>query len=257
MGLDRMRLGLISTVPGMFKSRDMTLCWLFVISGRKPVCNMAKLTFSTQPGKCVWLGRVIWMRALTMRLSRIILTAVGFAVLFHLTAMPSAGDRDAPAEHASAPVLDRVGFPKGYRDTYVVLRRENRAKKHQIVTSYGNLAAASVESKEQLPYPYGSVFVLETADAVKDPGGQPLLDADGFYQRGPVTGLHVMRREKGFGEAYGGNRTGEWEYVEYKSDGSYITAPKNSAACAACHIKAGPERDWIFRGRFPSKEAMK
>lgn len=162
-----------------------------------------------------------------------------------------------PKSDAPAPTVDRVGFPKDYRDTFAVLRRENRAKKQQVVTSYGNPLAASVERKEQLPYPYGSIFVLETAEAAKDAAGQPLLDEKGFYQRGPVTGLHVMRREKGFGEAYGPNRTGEWEYVEYKPDGSYITAPQNSAACATCHVKAGPERDWVHRGRFPAKETMK
>ena len=42
-----------------------------------------------------------------------------------------------------------------------------------------------------------------------------------------------MRREKGFGEAYGKNRTGEWEYVEYRADGTYITPPRKSFACAS------------------------
>ena len=39
-----------------------------------------------------------------------------------------------------------------------------------------------------------------------------------------------MRREKGFGGAYGKNRTGEWEYVEYRADKTYITPPKKSFA---------------------------
>ncbi len=172
-------------------------------------------------------------------------------------ALAIAADSKPAAPADPAPATDRVGFPKNYRDSFTVLRRENRAKKQQVVTSYGNPSAASVERKEQLPYPYGSVFVLETAEAAKDAAGQPLLDDKGFYQRGSVTGLHVMRREKGFGEAYAANRTGEWEYVEYKPDGSFITAPQNSAACAACHVKAGPERDWVHRGRFPAKETMK
>lgn len=134
------------------------------------------------------------------------------------------------------------------------MRREYRAKKDRVVTSYANPSAASVVRTDQLPYPYGSIFVLETAEAAKDQDGHPLLDKDGQNLPGNVTGLHVMRREKGYGEAYRDNRTGEWEYVEYTPDGGYITSPQNSASCAACHVKAGVERDWVYRGRFPAKE---
>ena len=66
-----------------------------------------------------------------------------------------------------------------------------------------------------------------------------------------MLGLHVMRREQGFGEAYGKNRTGEWEYVEYRADETYITPPQKSFACAECHVKAGRERDFVYRGGFP------
>jgi hypothetical protein len=59
-----------------------------------------------------------------------------------------------------------------------------------------------------------------------------------------------MRREKGFGEAYRDKRSGEWEYVEYRADGSYLTPAAKSAACSACHVKAGPEKDFVFQGRL-------
>jgi hypothetical protein len=62
-----------------------------------------------------------------------------------------------------------------------------------------------------------------------------------------------MRREIGFGEAYGSNRSGEWEFVEYKPDGSYITPPAKSAACAECHIKAGPRRDFVYKAALASQ----
>ena len=95
----------------------------------------------------------------------------------------------------------------------------------------------------------------ETAGALKDGDGKPQLDGEGHLRKGDVVGLHVMRREKGFGEAYGKNRTGEWEYVEYRADGSYITPPRKSFACAECHVRAGGERDFIYRGRLPEKGA--
>jgi len=59
-----------------------------------------------------------------------------------------------------------------------------------------------------------------------------------------------MRREKDFGVAYAGKRSGDWEFVEYRADGSYLTAPDKSATCAECHIKAGAEKDFGFGGRF-------
>ena len=175
---------------------------------------------------------------------------VGFvlAVLAAMVAGPFAIAGDPPA-----PDEDRVGFPKDYREKYLVLRRVNRAEKQQVVTVYGNEKAASVQRTEDLPYPYGSILVMETASGARDAEGKLLLDVDGHYRADKVAGLHVMRREKGFGAAYGKNRTGEWEYVEYRADGSYITPPRRSFACAECHTKAGAERDFVYRGRFPEK----
>jgi hypothetical protein len=154
-----------------------------------------------------------------------------------------------------APDVDRVGFPKDYREKYTTLRRGDRPEKQQVVTVYGNEAAASVKKAGDRPYPYGSVIVMETASILKDDRGRPVLDAEGHHRPDRVAGLHVMRREKGFGAAYGPNRTGEWEYVEYRPDGSYITPPRRSFACAECHTKAGRERDFVYRGRFPADES--
>lgn len=68
--------------------------------------------------------------------------------------------------------------------------------------------------------------------------------------KGKFVGRHVMRREPGFGAGYGQNRTGEWEYVEDRVDKSYITPPQSSSVCTECHFKAGPARDFVYRGRF-------
>jgi hypothetical protein len=112
---------------------------------------------------------------------------------------------------------------------------------------------ASVTRADQRPYPYGSIIVMETASVLKDSQGKPLVDDKGTYRKDKVVGLHVMRREQDFGEAYAKNRTGEWEYVEYRADGTYITPPRKSFACAECHVKAGRDRDFVFQGRFPAE----
>ena len=143
----------------------------------------------------------------------------------------------------SAPTTDRVGFPDGYEQSYTVLRSFVKEKQQQLVTVYGNKLAASVTETRQLPYPFGSILVMETA----------ALQESDKKNKGKILGLHVMRREPGFGAAYGKNRTGEWEYVEYRADKSYMTAPQSSSACAECHVKAGPDRDFVYRGRFAEK----
>ncbi len=153
---------------------------------------------------------------------------------------------------APAPATDRVGFPKDYATKFTVLRTVARAEKAQVVTVYGNGAASSVIRTNDLPYPAGAVIVMETAAVEKDAAGKTLPGPDAGFRKAAVSGLHVMRKGKGFGEAYADNRSGEWEYAEYKPDGTYITAPKDSATCSKCHIKAGPDRDFVYQARFGS-----
>ena len=100
-----------------------------------------------------------------------------------------------------APAEDRVGFPKDYANTYEVLRTENRDEGKKLVTIYGNAPAASVTNWAQLPYPYDSVLVMETASTVTNTAGKPAKDANGASQKNKVLGLHVMRRGKDFGVA--------------------------------------------------------
>lgn len=154
------------------------------------------------------------------------------------------------AEPEPALAADRVGFPTNYRTKYKILRLVDRSKEGKVVTVYGNEIAASVVSTNQLPYPNDSVIVMETTLLTKGADGKPVPDGKGGWTRGAVSGMHVMRRAKGFGEAYGKNRSGDWEFAEYKPDGSYITPPAKSAACAQCHIKAGAEKDFVYQARL-------
>jgi hypothetical protein len=166
-----------------------------------------------------------------------------------LTLSALAGETNSPA-----PAEDRVGFPKDYAKTYEILRTISREEGKKVVTVYGNALAASVTNPAQLPYPNGSVLVMETASTVRDSGGKPAKDAKGALQKEKVLGLHVMRRGKDFGAAYASKRSGEWEFVEYRADGSYITPPQKSASCAECHIKAGAENDFVYKARFAGAE---
>ncbi len=150
----------------------------------------------------------------------------------------------------TVPVEDRVGFPKSYDQTFEVLRKVERDGGEKLVTIYGNRLAASVAKLSQLPYPNGAILVMETASTVKGTDGKPLKNADGALLKEKVLGLHVMRRGKDFGMAYADKRSGEWEFVEYAADGTFITPPQKSVTCAECHIKAGAEKDFVYQGRF-------
>jgi len=159
-----------------------------------------------------------------------------------------AAAEEAPAP---APTTDRVGFPTEYARTFTVLRRTTDAEAARQVTVYGNALAASIQKLAALPYPQGSVLVMETMQLKKDATGKALQDARGKYVEDAVLGLHVMRRDAGFGADYGSQRAGEWEFVEYHADGTFITPPSKSASCSACHLKeAGLARDYVFKARF-------
>ncbi len=154
------------------------------------------------------------------------------------------------AELSVAPETDRVGFPAGYMTNFTVLRTVERDGGAKLVTIYGNALAASVTNKAHLPYPMGSVIVMETCAAIRGPGGGAEREATAGSKRGAILGLHVMRRGPNFGAAYGDRRSGEWEYVEYRADGSYLTPPQKSSACAECHRKAGPDLDFVYKARL-------
>jgi hypothetical protein len=149
------------------------------------------------------------------------------------------------------PPGDRVGFPAEYR-RLGVLRAANMTRQQQLVTVYGNAAAAGVTELSGLPYPSGSVLVMEWATPVKAADGSPVAGPDGLWQRGEVVRLDVMRRQAGFGEAYGDKRAGEWEFASYTPDGRPFAPAIDAAACAACHRGATAARDFVFRGRFPA-----
>ena len=135
------------------------------------------------------------------------------------------------------PATDRVGLPTDYRARFKHVRTAPAGKDQQLVV-YLNDAAATVHSLDAVPYPYASVIVAEWRRTDGNPGEETVFQID------------VMRREPGYGEAYGDARTDQWEYVRYRPDGSHLVPPGESGWCSSCHQKAGKGRDWVFHGKF-------
>jgi len=156
---------------------------------------------------------------------------------------------------AAEGTADRVGFPQDYQETFEAIRRVNQAKPKLFATIYANRQASSVTEIGQLPYPNGSVIVMEWAEPRKDETGAFRTDDQGLWLKGKVVRIDVMRREKGFGEGYGTERAGEWEFASYRPDGSPMVPAAQPASCAECHARATAERDYVFQGRFPPLKA--
>ena len=144
---------------------------------------------------------------------------------------------------------DRVGFPADYTHT---LQRVSDPVYHErsgVSTVYANALAASAPGFSQARYPNGSVILMEFAEAVIDGEGQVVRDAQGAPLKGAIAHIDVMRRGSGFGEAYGENRAGEWEFASYAPDGRTLQSPDKTAHCAGCHRNAGADKDFVFRTR--------
>jgi ketosteroid isomerase-like protein len=161
----------------------------------------------------------------------------------------------APRPVATAAASDdRVGFPKDYQIAFKLLAVTARDDGSEIMTTYANEIAASVTHTGQLPYPNGSVIVMEFAAPSRDGEGQLLRDPSGELMKGGVAHVDVMRRGNGFGALYGDSRAGEWEFASYARDGHTLIPPSATGHCAACHSKAGADKDYVFRlqSRLPT-----
>lgn len=142
-----------------------------------------------------------------------------------------------------------MDYDTTFETLYVFDRPDNR----QVRKVYANSIAATVKQGE--PFPYGSVLVMETYRAVLDSENNLALDSQGRFHPGELRGIFVMRKEPGFGTRYQEQRTGEWEYVAFRPDGTFQTEAQNAVNCAACHTDAGPSRDWVYRANLFFTEA--
>ncbi len=183
-------------------------------------------------------------RAFASALAALAFTFVAGSILFvgHTQSLP-------------APVVDRVGFPFGYRDTFKLFYVFDNYQNRQIRAVYGNSIAASVSPGQTFNFPYGSILLFESYTVQEDATGEPLLDRNGRFIPNVFNTIFVMRKERGFGADYKELRNGEWEYVAYRPDGTFATAPSGTGACAQCHLfggarfstPIGAQWDYVFR----------
>lgn len=120
--------------------------------------------------------------------------------------------------------------------------------RHGVMTLYANDVVAAVADQQAARYPDGSMLLMEFAEPLHDGEDQLLRDGHAQPLRGSVKRIDMMRRGA---EAQGGeaSRAGAWQFASFKPDGTMLVAPSNAEQCAACHLKAGPEKDFVYRTR--------
>ena len=138
---------------------------------------------------------------------------------------------------------ERVSLPSGYKDhvTYLTADRPFNDTVRVFYASPG--AAKSVRSGR--PLPRGSVVTMEVYKAEADARGRPVKGADGRFTRGELVAIMVMEKRSGWGAEYPKDiRNGEWEYAEFRPDGSRHE-PSDTRACLECH-KQVSKQDFVF-----------
>src|SRR6266581_5336612 len=153
----------------------------------------------------------------------LLLPATGFVLIGQAPTLPGSS-------------ADRIGFPSSYKSTFKQLYVLDNNQNQQVRAIWANDVAQTVDPNQPWNFPNGSILLFEDYPTVPDANGNPTLDADGRFVRGPLRTIFAMKKDKGFGAEYGPIRNGEWEYVSYLPDGTFATAPANSGACALCHM---------------------
>jgi hypothetical protein len=138
---------------------------------------------------------------------------------------------------AAQQAADPVGHPAGYQ-SFQQVRSFDRKQDPSHGTVFLNAPAATVTTAGQ-SYPYGSILIMEWRNGGRD---------------GPIARLDVMRKERGYGTAYGADKNGDWEYASYSPEGKLVTDAAASLACAKCHLKAGTSKDFVYVGRFATAQ---
>jgi hypothetical protein len=170
------------------------------------------------------------------------------AFIFFAGLLATAG-AGAPPPGASAGNADGGSFPREYSTQFRLRGETLYNDRSGLTTVYVNELAATAVDSGAAVFPYGAVIVMEFARPRTDGMGQLLRDPQGQPLRGEIEHVDVMRRGAGFGAAYGESRSGEWEFASYGPAGNVLVAADGAAQCAACHLKAGANRDFVFRKR--------
>src|SRR3989337_4421803 len=79
----------------------------------------------------------------------------------------------------------RIAFPNDYKEKFTYYSTHNRPDNGQVRDLYANHKALD-GARRNGPLPDGSVLLVEVYKAKVDANNQPVVGADGFYEKGEL-----------------------------------------------------------------------
>jgi cytochrome c553 len=151
----------------------------------------------------------------------------------HFSAQPGAGSGAKSALLANV-AKSNVGFPEGYRESFVKYHTINFPATRQVRYYYANRAAVDA-AKAGRPLPDGSVLFAEVHAAKLDDAKNPVKGADGFFAAEKLLFYTAMASGAAWGDAIPDMlRNGNWNYAVFTLDKKQRPGV-NQAECLACH----------------------
>jgi hypothetical protein len=144
----------------------------------------------------------------------------------------------APASAGS----EKVAFRRYQNDVRYLTR--DRPDLKQVRDIYASVEAAR-PAKAGQPLPSGAVLTMVFFKAKVDETGELVKDPSGRLVKGELERISVMEKRTGWGTEHADDvRNGEWEYAQFRPDGTR-DAKANIQACLQCH-KPKSGQDFVF-----------
>ena len=126
-----------------------------------------------------------------------------------------------------------VELPENYRDTFTHYGTVNRSNGKQLAMLYANDQAFQSASKGNDKLADGSKIIMEVYKAKVNDSGEPVITANGLFEKGKFAAIAVMEKSVKWPEQLlDEHKAGDWAFAIYQTNGE----PKaNELDCAACH----------------------
>jgi cytochrome c2 len=132
----------------------------------------------------------------------------------------------------------RIAFPNDYKEKFTFYSTHNRPDNGQVRYLYANDKAVE-GARRNGPLPDGSVLLIEVFKAKVDANNQPVMGADGFYEKGELQFFTAMEKRAGWGAEYPEDiRNGDWDYAVFNPTKLHRDAV-DVKPCLTCHKPLG------------------
>ena len=158
--------------------------------------------------------------------------------------LPGATPETANSQPLSNLVATRMVFPGDFETGFTHYTTINFENRKQVRKYYAN-AVAVAAARDGVPFPAGSVFLVEVYAAKLDADGKPVVGDDGFYEIEKLNAYTGMEKQAGWGNDFPDLlRNGDWNYALFRADKA-ARQGVNQATCLACH-KPLADEDYVF-----------